>query len=149
MPGTSCRTTAFLILCGALAGCAASDGELATDRFAGALSATQLRIVHASATSDPFDIYLGATATPAFTGVAFGAATAYIAVSTGSTEVALRPAGAAASDPPVFTSSITVNEGESVTAVAASLLGSTLDGVRFRVEGFVEHREPTRSGRGS
>jgi hypothetical protein len=133
-----------LILCGALASCAVSSDDTEAESgssesaLTGAARPTQLRVVHASATSAAFDIYAGADAAPAFTNVAFGAATTYLAVPAGATQLAFRAAGAATSVAPLFTTDVTVNQGETVTAVAAGLLGSTLETSRFRVQGFVE-----------
>ena len=137
-----CSTTLPLMLCSALVGCMSDDTMPETGAVNSALAAqpapTQLRVVHASATSTAFDIYLGSAAMPAFTNVAFGGATAYVALPAGATQLVLRAAGAASTVAPLATADLTVNEGETVTAVAAGLLGSTLETTRFRVQGFVE-----------
>lgn len=136
-----CTATLSVMFCSAVAGCAVDEPapELgATASQVGSVAPTQLRVVHASTTSNPFDIYLGTAATPAFTAVAFGASTAYLAVPAGTTQLVLRAAGAAPTANPLATADIAVAEGETVTAIAEGLLGSTLETTRFRVQGLVE-----------
>lgn len=136
-----CSTTLPLMLCSALVGCATDDAmetSTANSELATKPAPTQVRVVHASATSVAFDIYFGTAATPAFANVAFGGATAYVTVPAGVTQLVLRAAGADPTAAPLATADVTVNQGETVTAVAAGLLGSTLETTRFRVQGLVE-----------
>lgn len=143
------RTAALWVACFALTGCALEDWEREeTSRSAASVAgATQLRLVHASATSNPFDVYAGAATTPLFAAVSYGAATGYVTVPAGSVDLAFRPAGAPATASPVFSTVLAIGEGQSVTAVAAGLLGSIAEGNRFRVLSLVEGFDTPEPGR--
>lgn len=127
----------------ALFGCAA-DSDLDNGQDLDSLRTAhaelvQLRFVHGSPTSGEFDVYLGTSATPLFTAVAFGAATPYAAVPPAGIQLVLRTAGAAATDAPVYTSDVfAANAGDTITSIAGGLLTSTAASSKFRVLPYTE-----------
>ena len=85
-----------------------------------------LRVLHAVPDAPAVDVYAQGNATPLATSVSYRATSAYVTVPGGTYTVELRPAGAAASSAPVFTSApVTLAAGDRVTAVAAGRLAST------------------------
>jgi len=126
----------------ALAGCADSStitAEQNVEDITANPQAVSLRFVHGSPTSPAVDIYLGASATPLWTAVAFGTATPYAAVAPDGLQLVLRTAGAAATDAPLFTSDPVVAQlGDVVTTFAGGVLGSSLATSKFRVTAYTE-----------
>jgi hypothetical protein len=91
----------------------------------------RLRVVHASPDAPPVDIYAdGALLVP---GAAWLDATPYLNVPQGTYTVDLRPAGAAASSPPIFTTQLALQGNRDTTVIAAGLLGSTAPADGFRL----------------
>jgi hypothetical protein len=137
------RYLGFACLSGvALASCsdvsAPGESELGSIRSTTA-EVVQVRFVHGSPTSPVFDIYLATCATPLFTAVGFGTATPYVAVPPDGIQLVLRTAGAAPTDPPVFTSDvIAAQAGDTITTFAGGVLGSSLATIKFRIQPYVE-----------
>jgi hypothetical protein len=101
----------------------------------------RLRVIHASPDAPAVDIYAAGQTTPLFTNVKYGDTTGYVTVPAGTYDVQIRPAGAAASSSPVYsTGPLTLRTNATLSALAAGLLGSTDNAQAFRVlpldEGF-------------
>ncbi|MCC7206320.1 MAG: DUF4397 domain-containing protein [Anaerolineae bacterium] len=82
-----------------------------------------VRITHASPGAPNVDVYVNGGATPAVADLAFGASTDMLALPAGALDVALRPAGAPATDEPVFTTSLDLGLGKTYEAIATGVLG--------------------------
>ena len=142
-----CRRLALAAFaCAAMSACADLESVDTADQALTADDGALVRLVHASATSAALDVYLGDSATPAWTGVAFGASTGYLAVPAGTVALRFRNAGAAATTPPVFSADVTAADGQSVTAIAGGVLGSTAEAIKFRVTPVVEGFAPPARG---
>jgi hypothetical protein len=78
-----------------------------------------VRLAHLSPDTPDVDVYLstvGSSAKPkVFPGVGYGVVSTYLTVPTGTYAVAMRGAGAPASDPPVLTTNVTVDAGRAYT----------------------------------
>lgn len=99
----------------------------------------QIRAVHASPDAPAVDIYVEGDNTPIATNVAYGAATGYVTVPTGTYNIQLRPSGADSSTDPVYeTGDVVLGANQVVTAVAAGLLGSGDAADQFRIIPLVE-----------
>lgn len=111
------------------AGSESSDDTSTADVSSGAADSTgatasaQVRAVHAAADVGPVDIYIAGDATPLFEALAYADATEWIDVPVGSWTVEFRPAGAPAQSPPVHTASLSLDDGERVTAIASGVIG--------------------------
>lgn len=117
----------------------ASDGVGAELTAGAATTLVQVRFVHGSPTSPAFDVYLGTSTTPLFTGVAFGTATPYAAVAPAGLQLVLRTAGAAATTAPVFSSDvIPAQAGDRISSFAGGLLTSQVATVKFRIQSYTE-----------
>lgn len=82
-----------------------------------------VRITHASSSAPNVDVYLNGATTPAIADLAFGSSTDWLALPVGSLDVALRPAGAPASDDPAFAASFELGLGKTYEAIATGVLG--------------------------
>jgi hypothetical protein len=75
-----------------------------------------VRLAHLSPDTPNVDVYLstvgGSGAPQVFPGVGYGVVSKYLSVPTGTYAVAMRGAGAPATDPPVLTTNVTVNDGK-------------------------------------
>lgn len=95
---------------------------------------TQVRVIHASPDAPPVDVYIEGVADAVITDLAYGDATGYLPVGEGSYNFQLRAAGADPASPPVYsTGDLFIAEGDSISAVAAGLLGGTDPEDEFRV----------------
>jgi Domain of unknown function (DUF4397) len=78
-----------------------------------------VRLAHLSPDTPDVDVYLstvGSSAAPkVFPGVGYGVVSKYLTLPTGTYAVAMRPAGAPASQPPVLTTTVTVAAGKAYT----------------------------------
>ncbi|MFI6265191.1 DUF4397 domain-containing protein [Micromonospora sp. NPDC051006] len=85
---------------------------------AGAATVGYVRLAHLSPDTPSVDVYLAApgTAEPrVFPGVGYGVVSDYLSLPSGRYAVAMREAGAPASDPPVLTTEVAVTGGEAYT----------------------------------
>jgi hypothetical protein len=85
---------------------------------AAAGSVGYVRLAHLSPDTPDVDVYLSAVTggTPQrFPGVGYGTVSNYLTVPTGTYAVSMRTAGAPASDPPVLTTNVTVDDGKAYT----------------------------------
>ena len=99
----------------------------------------RLRVVHAAPGAPAVDLYVAGATTPAVRALTYGQASSYLEVPAGSLAVEVRAAGSPVSSAAVYTTpSLTLAEGDQVTAVAAGLLSSTDAGDRFRVLALAE-----------
>ncbi len=120
------------------AGCGDNDDNgTGPDMGEGAL----LRVVHASPDAPGVDVYAEGVTTPLVSGLAYGQASAYLAIDPGTYNIQLRPAGASSGSAPVYqTGNLTLSDGDTITAVAVGLLAPGNAGQAFRVlalgEGF-------------
>jgi hypothetical protein len=102
-----------------------------------------IRVIHASPDAPAVDVYAAGSSTALFTNVAYGEVTSYKEVVADTVKIELRPAGAAPSTPPVYTTgALAIAEDAKITAIAAGLIGSTDPDDSFRilplVEGFAD-----------
>jgi len=135
------------LACTTLVGCVELDGAAVSGRELGlAEGDAQLRLVHASATSGAFDIYLGDGEAPRWAAITFASVTDYVAVPAGAVQIAVRPAGAAASTAPLFALGTSLAEGDRVTLVADGVVGSSVEAVKFRVQAVAEAFAPAEPG---
>ncbi|GAA5194876.1 hypothetical protein GCM10023322_60320 [Rugosimonospora acidiphila] len=77
-----------------------------------------VRLAHLSPDTPDVDVYLSSVAggsPQVFPGVGYGTVSTYLTVPTGTYAVAMRTAGAPASDPPVLTTTVTVADGGAYT----------------------------------
>jgi hypothetical protein len=91
---------------------------LATVPAAAAGPVGYVRLAHLSPDTPDVDVYLSAVtggATQRFPGVGYGTVSTYLSVPTGTYAVAMRAAGAPATDPPVLTTNVTVEQGKAYT----------------------------------
>jgi hypothetical protein len=100
-----------------------------------------VRLVHAAAAAPAVDVYRKGSTTPIARDISYGEATGYVTIDAGTYQFELRPAGAAASTAPAFTTpDVTVEGGKKYTAVAAGDLASSTAADGFRIlpleEGF-------------
>ncbi len=99
-----------------------------------------LRAVHASPDAPEVDIYVNDGDTPVIEDLAYGEASVYLEVPAGTYSVQIRAAGAEATSDPVFEiDALPLAEGQTMTAVAAGLLGSTDADDMFRVLPLTEN----------
>jgi hypothetical protein len=95
--------------------------------FAGACSdddnpSALIRALHLSSDAPPVDVYAAGDPVPLALNISFGEASQFFAVPPGSYQIELRGAGAMPDSQPVYTSpTVTVVEGDRVTAIAAGL----------------------------
>ena len=82
----------------------------------------EVRITHAVAGGPNVDVYLDGAATPAFADLAFGASTDLVEIAAGDHTVDLRATGAAATDAPVFSGTLTVPAGVTAEVVAQGMI---------------------------
>jgi hypothetical protein len=103
---------------------ATSTAEVSTGAAdsTGATASAQLRAVHAAADVGAVDIYIAGDTTPVFEGIAYADATEWIDVPVGLSTFEFRPAGAPAESPAVHTASVSLDEGERVTAIASGVI---------------------------
>jgi hypothetical protein len=121
-------------------GCAGESGR-ATDAVSGEESIgamAKLRIIHASADAPAVDIQLqhaGAPAqqAPRLESLAYGAASNYLELAPGQYQIQIRPQGAEAASPAIFTQTIQIEAGQKISAIAAGLLGATRSEEQFRI----------------
>ncbi|MBN1208034.1 MAG: DUF4397 domain-containing protein [Myxococcaceae bacterium] len=104
-----------------------------------------LRLVHASPDAPAVDVYIQGQQEPLITQLTYGTATGDLPIPYGSQVLEFRPAGTAATSPPVFsTDPIDFIPAERVTAVAAGLLNARSEDNSFRVLALAEGTgEPT------
>lgn len=77
-----------------------------------------VRLAHLSPDTPDVDVYLSAVsggAAQRFPGVGYGTVSTYLSVPVGTYAVAMRAAGAPATDPPVLTTNVTVDQGKAYT----------------------------------
>jgi hypothetical protein len=98
----------------------------------------QLRVVHASPDAPAVDLYVNDGAEPLLQALAYGDASAYLAVEAGTYTVQLRAHGADPASAPAYEVDVTLVEDQVITAVASGLLQSSAEGDRFRVLPLVE-----------
>ena len=137
--GALCLSSATLV------GCADMDlgtepaPDVTTSAHAVATDTVKLRFVHGSPTSPALDIYVGTSAVPTWTAVAFGTTTPFANVPPAGLQLVVRTAGAPATDAPLYTSDVVVAAaGDSVTSIAGGILGSAAAAAKFRVQSYTE-----------
>lgn len=125
--------TALLAMSFALAGCS-DDNDDATMTGPDLGDGVMLRVVHGSPDAGLVDVYAEGVAMPLLSSVPYAAVSGYLELDAGTYNIQLRPAGASAGSAPVYeTGDVTVADGETYTAVAAGLIGSTDPSTAFRV----------------
>lgn len=98
-----------------------------------------LRVVHAAPGAPAVDVYARGVAAPLFADLAYGETSAYGNVTEGTYVIDVRAAGAPATSEPAFsTPPVTLGAGDTVTAIAAGLLGSEDPSDTFRVLALAE-----------
>jgi hypothetical protein len=117
------------------------DDEVTPQPQEPATQNARLRVIHGSPDAPAVDIYAAGQTAPLFSNVKYGDTTDYLTVPAGTYDVQIRPAGAAASSAPVYsTGPLTLRANATLSALAAGLLGSTDNAQAFRVlplaEGF-------------
>jgi len=120
-----------------LTGCS-DDDELDTITDPGGGTMAMLRVVHASPDAPGVDIYVNGDTQPVVIDLGYGEASGYLDVPAGDYTVQIRGAGADPMSAPAFEVSLTLADGDRVTALAAGLLGSDAADDRFRVIPLVE-----------
>jgi hypothetical protein len=94
---------------------------LGASPFTGVIEAVQapgyVRITHAAAGAENVDIYVNGADTPVATDVALGASTDLLSLPAGTVDIALRPTGAAATDDPLFATSLELGLGQTVEVI--------------------------------
>jgi hypothetical protein len=99
-----------------------------------------VRLVHAAPGAPAVDVYRKGTAVTVATNVEYASATPYISLDEGSYAFDIRPAGAASTTTPIYTSAgIDVAAGIRYTVVAEGNVASTAAADRFRVATYEEH----------
>ena len=106
----------WLRAAGAVLSVAAAVGTVGALPAAAAAPVGYVRLAHLSPDTPDVDVYLssvgGSGAPQVFPGVGYGVVSKYLSVPTGTYAVAMRGAGAPATDPPVLTTNVTVEEGK-------------------------------------
>lgn len=98
-----------------------------------------VRVIHGAPDAPAVDVYVEGSDDPIITNLAYGETTEYLEVPAGEYNFQVRPAGAPASDDPVFeTGTLPVPDGAVVTALAAGLLAGTTADDAFRIIPLVE-----------
>ncbi len=96
-------------------------------------STAMIRVIHGSPGAPAVDVYVEGDETPVIEGLAYGDASAYLDVPAGDYVFEIRAAGEAPDTEPVFaTDTLTLAEGDSISAIAAGVLGGEGDAA-FRV----------------
>jgi hypothetical protein len=145
------------------AGTAGSSGTTATDAGTGGSSvepdastpdggdagvSAKIRLVHAAAGAPAVDVYRKGTAVTVATNVEYATATPYISLDEGSYAFDVRPAGAASTAAPIYTTAaIDVVAGTRYTVVAEGNVASTAAADRFRVATYEEHFDAAGAGK--
>jgi Domain of unknown function (DUF4397) len=94
----------------------------------------KIRVVHASPDAPAVDVYVAGNATPVISGLAYGQSSPYLTVDAGSYDFEVRPAGAAPTSAPVYsTGALALAADAQVTAVATGFVASTDAANSFRV----------------
>lgn len=110
------------------------DTDNPTTETTGPGMTAEVRVVHASADAGPVDVYAAGSSEPLLENVEYTDASAWLSVDAGELTVELRPAGAPADSDPVYTSdTLTLAEGDRVSAIAAGLLGAKDKDTSFRL----------------
>jgi hypothetical protein len=131
-------------------GCDDDDDDTVTPPPPVQQEGARLRVIHAAPDAPAVDLYAAGGTTPLATNVAYGATTPYVDLAPGDVMVDLRPAGAPADAPPLFTTpALTLTPGSQVTALAVGVLNDATPANAFRVlalrEDFAD--EPPAQGR--
>ena len=108
----------------------------------------RLRLVHAAPGAPAVDIYRKGSSATVATNVEYATATPYVSLDEGSYAFDLRPAGAASTTTPIFTTpAIDVVAGTRYTAVAEGNIAGTTAADRFRVATYEEHFDSSGAGK--
>jgi hypothetical protein len=128
----------ILVLAFGLVGCSDDDDDSPMTPPSG--DQAMLRVVHASPDAPAVDIYVNDGAEAVVTALAYGQASAYLDVAPGTYSVQIRAHGADAASAPAYeVDALALTAGQTVTAVAAGLLGSMNADDMFRVLPLVEN----------
>ncbi|MBI5545986.1 MAG: DUF4397 domain-containing protein [Deltaproteobacteria bacterium] len=123
---------AFLGLGMAAGGCGDDADELEEGK-------ASLRVVNASPDAPAVDVYTAGNSSPLFTDLSYGQTSDYRNLDAGTYTLEIRPAGAEASTPPLFTTTaVPLPDLSRTTAIAAGLVNSTSADESFRVLTFEE-----------
>lgn len=113
-----------------------TDTETPTDTDSDTDSAADgaaIRVVHASPGAPAVDVYVAGSSDPVITNLAYGETSDYIGVAADDYVFEVRATGEAADSDPVFsTETLTIAEGDSITAIAAGQVGGEGDAA-FRI----------------
>ncbi len=114
----------------------------------GTAQKARVRFIHSSPDAPAVDIYATGNTTPLATSLSYGAASAFVDIDPGSRSFEVRPAGAAATSTPVFSSpAVTLAEGQEQTIVAAGLLNTTDSAKSLRAISYREDFGATEPGK--
>ncbi len=114
------------------------DGGTPTEGGGDAATAS-IRVVHAAPDAPKVDIWVQGGTAPVITGLAYQQASPYLSVPAGSYTFVVKANPSTASSPAVYTTSaLSLVAGQSVTAIAAGLVGSTDASSSFRILAEVE-----------
>jgi hypothetical protein len=107
-----------------------------------------LRLIHASPDAPAVDVYATGRSQPLATSLTYGAASTRTELPAGSYTFEVRPAGAASTTTPVFTSpAVTLAAGQEETIIAAGLLSSTDAATNLRAIPLQEQFAAPESGK--
>ena len=124
-----------------------SDAGDTTEGTTGAIATAQVRAVHAALQVGAVDLYAQGDGVPLVTDLGFGEASAYLSVPADFVVLELRPAGAPAEAPPIYSSpALDLAQASSTTVVAAGVLGSDDEDARFRLLAVDESWGPALAG---
>jgi hypothetical protein len=114
-------TSRLPVFCNVLAACALSVGllSIATPATSAAPATGWLRLAHLSPDTPAVDVYLYSLGNPharlVLHHVSYGTVSPYLKAAAGTYTVAMRPAGAASSSPPVLSTAVHVRAGDAYT----------------------------------
>ncbi len=136
---TSIAIPMFATITITLAGCGAGTitepaDEAQPDAGATTTGSAQIRVIHAAPEAPAVDVYLAGGVDPLISSLNYGEATAYLTVGAGDYVFDIRAAGSPASSVPVYTTgTLSLADGDVVSAIAVGRISSTNPADRFRV----------------
>lgn len=108
---------------------------------------TSMRVIHAAPGAGPVDVYIRGVSEPLISNLSYEQVSELANIETGTRVFEIRPAGAASTTTPVYTSEpVSLEKDIRVTLVAAGVLGSTQPAEAFRLMPLVEQFGARQSG---